>query len=488
MVAAMRIVGNVGGMDGHNLKASVSTLTGTTLFLLLISGGPLAAVPALGPDTSIDPARFRVTTFATGLAFPTSMQQLSDGSLLVGTSITTAGSFYRSTGELRRLVDADHNGVADDAGTVLYTGLPGAISSVRQAGNLLFVTSAAGGHISMLRAGPTPASTYSLLGSIDIAFPTGWEHTSYALAVRPIQNLPDSFDLLFNIGSRQNNATSTDTVNASGLINATLQPDSIYKVTVTDALASVAFTGLTQVASGLRNAAGIAFDPRTGDLYFQDNGIDGIDDPNTPLSADELNKIAAADVGASVVDFGFAETYTHYPDGTQVGSGGQQPTVKFLPIGDSKSEGATEIAFAPAGFPEALFHGVFVGFHGRFNDAGLANDENPLIFVDFEGDRYFDFIGNDEPQIGHLDGLLATYNSLYVSDIASSGSLSTNEATGVIYQIQAIPEPTNGILLGGALLASFRRRRHGWRRLVCDNAHPAWRNPSKSSMKLIGFC
>src|SRR5580692_5487298 len=99
------------------------------------------------------------------------MQTLSDGSLLVGTSNPTGGSFFNSVGELVRLVDANGDGVADGPGTVLYTGLPGSVSALRQAGNLFFVTSSQGGsqRLSVLRAGATPASPLALVGSLNFS-------------------------------------------------------------------------------------------------------------------------------------------------------------------------------------------------------------------------------------------------------------------------------------------------------------------------------
>ena len=41
---------------------------------------------AIGGDKSVNPVDYRITTFATGLNYPHSMQQLSDGSILVSTS------------------------------------------------------------------------------------------------------------------------------------------------------------------------------------------------------------------------------------------------------------------------------------------------------------------------------------------------------------------------------------------------------------------
>jgi glucose/arabinose dehydrogenase len=58
---------------------------------------------------------------------------------------------------------------------------------------------------------------------------------------------------------------------------------------------------VTQIANGLRNASGFLFHPITGDFYFEDNGIDGLSDPNEPTSADGLNVIRAADFGGSAL-------------------------------------------------------------------------------------------------------------------------------------------------------------------------------------------
>ena len=104
----------------------------------------------------------------------------------------------------------------------------------------------------------------------------------------------------------------------------------------------------------------------------------------------------------------------------------------------AESEGASGIAFAPSGFPPGLNNGIFIGFHGKFNECCLTNEENPLVYVDLTTTNYFHFIGNDEPDIGHLDGLLPTEDSLFVADLTANGSLSTGSAFGVIYQIKSL--------------------------------------------------
>jgi glucose/arabinose dehydrogenase len=435
----------------------------------------VAPVVAVHAEPTLHPSiagKFRITTFATGLNFPTSMQQLADGSILVGTSDPVSGSIYNSSGTLLRFTDTNRDGVADGPGQVVASGLTGTVTSVRQAGNLLFVTSSRPGQetINVMRMGTSPGDPLTSVGSIDFAFPSNTLHTTYALAVRESPTQPGSTELFFNVGSRTNNTRTTSTVPVSGLINADLNGDSIYRVTVTDAgTGAPGFSGLEQIATGLRNAAGIAFDPLSGDLYFQDNGIDGLTNANEPHSADELNRIALADIGGDIEDFGFPDDFVPYRTGGQGGSD-DQLLVAFQPIPDpltgAEAEGANEIAFAPDTFRSILGHGVFIGFHGRFNGAPAGVDaENPLVFYDIANDTYFHFIEGNQPGLGHLDGLLATSDRLYLSDVSTAGPVTFGGAgQGAIYVLTAIiPEPSSILLAslglaGGIGLAARRRR------------------------------
>jgi len=390
---------------------------------------------------------FRVTVFASGLSFPLGMVQLADGSLLV--AITQGSSYWNtnSVGQLLRLTDTNQDGLADDPGTVLYSGLPCTQTSLRRCGNLVVVTGQ-GQPITILRLGATPSSPLALAGTINVNYPPGsWEHAHSALAMRPTPGLPGSCDLLFQLGSDQNFAKTTRTVTLSSLqipgASGTLQGESIYLLTLTDNLTNVVASNLTRLAQGLRNAAGITFDPVTGDLYFDDNGIDGLTDSDEPLGADELNFIPARQIASgSVPDFGYPTNYTEYRTGRLVGGGGVQPLFNFEPLPNpftgSESEGPNDIAFAPPGFPAVLNQGVFVGFHGRWATAGITNEENPVVFANLATTNYFHFISNDEPSIGHLDGLLSTYDSLFLADITSTGDTSNSKNAGVIYQVKSL--------------------------------------------------
>lgn len=433
--------------------------------ILLLGASVLTPTIAARAEPTLNPliaSKFRVTTFASGLNFPTSMQRLNDGSILVGTSDPVTGSIYNSTGTLLRFTDANNDGVADGPGQVAYTGLTGTVTSVRQAGELLFVTSSRPGNetISVLRMGATPADSLTSVGSIDFQFPSGSLHTTYALAVRESPTTPGAHEVFFNVGSRTNDTRTTTPIPVTGLVNADLNGDSIYRVTVTDSGSGApSVSGLEQIATGLRNAAGITFDPLNGDLYFQDNGIDGLVNANEPLSADELNRIAVGDIGGAIEDFGFPDNYVAYRTGGQ-GGPGDNPLVAFQPIGDpmtgSEAEGASEIAFAPDTFRSILGHGVFVGFHGRFNSGGLDNEENPLVFYSIDDDEYFHFIENDQAGVGHLNGLLATSDRLYVADLSIAGPVTFGgQGQGAIYVIQVVPEPSALVLTALGLTISL---------------------------------
>jgi hypothetical protein len=461
---------------------------------------------SVGGDQIVNPADFRITTFASGLNYPHGMTTLSDGSLLVGVSNPLPGStdYFDTTGQLLRFVDANGDGAADGAGTSLYDGLPGEITALHQAGPYLLATSSLQGseRISFLHQGATPADALTLSGSINFAFSTSsWEHTTFASAVRPTPKQPGSFDVFFNIGSEYNGVVigsdgqvildakgnptlqpTTGYVAASGLVKGTLKGDSIYRVTERDSGGTPVVSNLTQIASGLRNAAGMQVDPVTGDLLFADNGIDGNDFGNEAWSADELDRIAAGKIGGSVENFGFPSSYVKTIDApgdpvTVVRPHYDvQPLIAFEPLPDpvltvegSESEGPSGFALSPAIFPAGLNQGVFIGFHGLFSQGGTANDENPLIFADPKTGHYFDFISNNEPGIGHLDEALSTADSLFLADISSTGDVfgSGGPGAGVIYQIQVVsplpagvaapapaPAPTSGGPHGSAPAAS----------------------------------
>jgi len=426
-----------------------------------------------------DQARFSVSVFATGLGYPTSMAQLADGSLLVATSQGGPSwlenyLFASQSGALVRLVDADGDGSADGPAHTVASGLPGLVTSVRREGNLVFALSSQGGNqaITIWRTGSSPADPLEAAGRLAFAFPAGFEHTTYALATRPAPG--GGVEVFFNIGAEKN-SVSTPAETTVGLTAANgaafasgtsfqLAADSIHRVILTDQGTGLTVAAPQQIARGLRNAAGMVFDPQ-GNFWLQDNGIDG-NPRSVSLSADELNFLAAADIGTTVPDFGFASTYIDYATGDVIGpmAGVVQPLVAFRPLAGEKSEGIVELALAPTSFPSDFSGGIFAPFSGVFNQGGLANDENPLVFVNTADNTYFHFIENQ--RLGHPNGVFAAADGLYLSDLNYLGlfgnTIGSNPAVpadqqGVIYRIAYVPEPATCIaaLVGLAVVVSL---------------------------------
>lgn len=417
-----------------------------SLFCLALTS--IAQVPFTiqGPD--VDPSHFRVTTFASDINYVLGMAQHYDGSIIA--AVTDGPSFFNSNGRLVRFVDTDGDGVADHAGATLVTGLQGGLTSVRISGNLLFVTGQKK-PITIFRLDQDAPPTR--LAQIDFTYPAGsWLHPHSALAVRGLPTGLERVEVIFQIGSRENFTATPETATVSisspdiKSVAGQLKGDSIYKMTfVFPGGSQVELENMTQIATGLRNASGFAFHPRTGDFYFEDNGIDGVVNANEPTSADELNMIPLSQFGGEVENFGFPGNYTEYRTGRFVGGGGLRPLVSFLPLPNPadgmETEGPNDIEFSPASFPDALANGVFVTFHGKFNAGGAQNEENGMAFVNLSNNSYFHFIQSRLPGVGHLDGLLATQDSIFISDLSKTGNLTSSTGTGVIYQIKALVGP-----------------------------------------------
>jgi hypothetical protein len=169
-------------------------------------------------------------------------------------------------------------------------------------------------------------------------------------------------------------------------------------------------------------------------------------DPNEPVSADELNFLARTNLGGPVKFYGFPTNYSAYRSNSVVGGAGLQPLIAFRPIPNPangrENEGINDVTFAPPGFPSGLNTGIFLGFHGKYNLAGTSNEENPLAYANPATGIYFHFILGQQAAVGHLDGLLATRDSLFVADLVTTGNVGAGSGAGAIYQIKALTPPT----------------------------------------------
>ena len=449
-------------------------LSAALIAALSVIALPVGAQFAVGGDPRVNPDDFAITVFADDLNYPVGMVELEDGSILV--AVANGTSFFSSaSGQILRLVDADDDGVAESR-TVLVEQLQiGGPTALKKVDDLLFVTGQ-GKPIAILKLGPPPAFEMTELGRIFIDDGNNWLHPNSALVARRMPGSQDSYELYFPLGSKINFAPTTETRQLTSTIglSADLAGDAIHRVTFTYDGTTITGTDVTQIATGLRSASGLAFHPVTGDLYFEDNGIDGLEEAIEAHSADEINIIPADQIGGAIEDFGFPENHIAYRTGEFIGGGDIPPLVAFTPLPEpangSESEGPNEIAFAPPGFPPGLNDGLFVGFHGQFSRGGLNNEENPLVYVDLGTGEYFHFVSNEEPAVGHLDGLLASGKKLFVSEISAQGAFNSAAAnTGAIYQIRFTGMSTAVVEVAGEAIP------HGF---SLDDAYPNPFNPT----------
>lgn len=421
-----------------------------TLFLIMAFSMNLAAQFTIGGDPRVDPDDFIVTTFAENLNFPLGMALLPDSSLAV--VVCNGNSYFGSTtGSLLQLIDADNDGIAETQ-NVISDAIPfGALTALKIVDNWVFITGQ-GRPILIFRLEEDSNGYYiAETGRLTINYSGNWLHPNSAIEVRRTPNTSENYDLLIHLGSEVNFAKTLRKLELTSTIGLqdSLTGDALHLLQLQRQANILVPVSLQQVATGLRSAAGAVFSS-SGDLYLQDNGIDGLTDPNEPHSADELNRIPASDIGGAIDDFGFPDNFTAYRTGDVVGGAGIQPISAFQPIPDpftgDESEGPNDIAFAPSAFPAGLNNGMFIGFHGKFFLGGLDNEENPLVYVDLTDSSYFHFIGVGEPDVGHLDGLLSTDSSLFISDLSPTGGFGNGDANkGKIYRIHRKPGPVTGI-------------------------------------------
>ena len=400
------------------------------------------AQPMLGNDPAI-PANLQIRTFLTGLSFPYGMHELPDGSLLVATSTGLASQIVRYT---------QTGGVAN-APTTVFTGGVGLATGLAGIGNLVVAATGAGDNskITIFRAGVAGALTS--LSALSFDYPVNfWSHDSHAIAVRAVPGQPNSYQLVFSVGSEMNDGPSTGTIPVTGTTTQALNPNSIYSLTFAVNGNVVTAGAATQLAAGVRNGFALGFNA-AGDVYFGDNGS-SLPGFVGPKSADYFGLIPAGTPG--VLDFGFPNTYYDPLTGLRSGpSAGITPPVKtFLPINGVSDRGVAGLAIAPIGFPTGLNDGIFFGFYG---DA-TQNIAGGVVYVDRLTGQSVQLL-QSSPTLSHPLSLLATSNALYVADFGGNGA-----SDGSIFRINltTVPEPSTVVMFGaGALLlcAVGRRRR-----------------------------
>ncbi|MBL8214916.1 MAG: hypothetical protein JNK87_29620 [Bryobacterales bacterium] len=419
----------------------------------LLAGAVFPASAGLLNSSALDPSLFRVTQFTTGLPFPGGMAITPDGGFLVATS-----PGY-SSGAILRFTDQNLDGFADGPGVAVFSGSGGPYTSLVYTGKYWLVAEELANKYVLLQPGANPTDPYTVAGELQVQFQSfPWLHPTEGATVAPVAGNPNQIDVFFNVGSEFNDALSSTnaTLSGMGLSPVSIAGDSLYRIRIDQGGASpVVVGGPVQIATGIRNVYGFAYDATNGNLYFADNAIDALVDPWTspPPQADELNVLTALQLAGGVVNFGYPTCYIQYLTGAAVGSGCQMPLAVFQPVNGNRSEGPAGVALAPPGFPAGFNSGLFVGFYGY--DGGPVNDQNALVFYSLGTGQYLHFIESANPLTGAPINLYSSSDSLFVADFL----------TGDVWQITAtgVPEPGNTALVLVAILG------FGWFRLLSSS-------------------
>lgn len=183
---------------------------------------------------------------------------------------------------------------------------------------------------------------------------------------------------------------------------------------------------LTKIASGVRNTVGFDWDPKTDELWFTDNGGDGLGDE---MPADELNKLTNAGE-----HFGYP--YIHQGDFNDpkfgVGKNAADytaPAQKLAP-----HAGAVGMAFYKGDmFPEKFKNNIIIAEHGSWNrtdDAGHTGHMLTVVTVENgQAVKYAPFI------TGFLQSNKAWGRPSDVLELKDGSLLIADDAAGAVYRV-----------------------------------------------------
>jgi glucose/arabinose dehydrogenase len=325
------------------------------------------------------PNGFRATLYASGLNTPRFITFGPDGSLFVAN---------RNGGSIVALRDPDHTGRATQSITVASR-LNGPSSVVYSQGALYVGENS---RISRIALGSDLRATS--VTTVIPNLPTGGQHTTRTVLIGPDGRI------YVSIGSTCNNCFESDPRRASVWVwNADGSGGQLY-------------------ARGLRNAVGMAINPRNQQIWVTNMGRDYLGDNMPPDTIYALQ--GGGNYGWPVCQAGTIID----PDLGHPGdcNGVVQPLVNLqahsAPLG---------LAFYTSGNYPAQYHGLFVAFHGSWNRSVPTGYKVVFIPLDARGnvagpvqDFATGWLRSDGKVLGRPVGLaIGPDGALYVSDDAS---------------------------------------------------------------------
>ncbi len=178
------------------------------------------------------------------------------------------------------------------------------------------------------------------------------------------------------------------------------------------------------VADGVRNSVGFDWHPVTGELWFTDNGADGMGDDTPP---DELNRVTAA--GAH---FGFP--YMGGIDTKLAGYEDKEPPVELTPaVIEFQAHSANlGIEFYNGDmFPSEYKNDAFVAQHGSWNRTSPVGYQIMRIRFDDDGNA----VGKEVFADGWLQGGSAVGRVTDIAELPDGSLLVSDDFANVVYRI-----------------------------------------------------
>jgi glucose/arabinose dehydrogenase len=305
------------------MKSMYRSLASTVFAAYFVSAAALAGAE-IRLGTIKLPEGFRIETYATKVFNARQMALGTNGTLFVGSREKGAGQVYA-------VVDSNKDGKADEV-HVIAKGLTQP-SGVAFRDGALYV-----GAINRILRFDNIESTYTNAPEpvvVTEAFPSdathGWKFIAFG---------PDGM-LYVPVGAPANICEPPSDMHAC---ITRINPDG---------------TGLEVVAKGVRNSVGFDWHPTTKELWFTDNGRDGLG-PDVP--PDELNRVSAP--GSH---FGFPHWFGKSVSDPEFGEGHQAG--EFTPPALDLAPHAAALGmrfYTGAMFPEKYRNRIFIAEHGSF--------------------------------------------------------------------------------------------------------------------------
>jgi glucose/arabinose dehydrogenase len=177
------------------------------------------------------------------------------------------------------------------------------------------------------------------------------------------------------------------------------------------------------VASGHRNSVGMDWHPKTGQMYFTDNGADNMGDDVPP---DELNMLTVEGQDFGFPSYGGGESKTK-EFGAKATNDMVQPVVKF-----GAHVAALGLTFyRGSAFPQDYRTDAFVAQHGSWNRS--TPDGYRVMRIKMEADGKV--IGVEPFAEGWLQGRSAWGRPVDVKELKDGSLLVSDDAGGRIYRI-----------------------------------------------------